>query len=553
MAHPEASSSSSSSGTPASPSLPVKEDWCLMQSRQGRYYFLKMQNCRIENNIPDGLSSSSQAYIIAEKLMEVHGGKLHLICDRKNSDWDMANNLKGLTDELAQLRQESKAERAGQGRKHILQSIQKGMDGVQAQINAAGPADRHAQDVLDLSGLNLQEAARLLKPYVTQPHQVYGFDGAYMDDHHPPFLPVFSTVKVLKEKTRKKIKKNSSKQRQILFRMQSGSRAGKSRFLEELRRRQEHYNHPNTPDYQDYGRGFVIDLSFNGNADPYEAQRDGKLLASQLLGQRIFARHFLSCSLDTLYSILLDRCPRWHDFLSRLTLLPVMKSLRQYLIAQRLEQYDTAAEEVHMILAVDDLQMLESAAAQSGAAAVGLGIVNAIQGWCVGSSLHSGDIWFAMLVGTGLAFCNYTLTAKFDIIDLVLPPLSEPGRRQLLEQYELPGGELPSGAVERALDQDCALQSLCDGTLGIPGAITVLAEAATNHYNNGHMLGMEAITKELTLEQLQQGMGLFFVTPAPAHLRNLHMPQQYSLLLPIGWSENLSQRARNQKASLPPP
>ena len=42
--------------------------------------------------------------------------------------------------------------------------------------------------------LNLQEAARLLKPYVTQPHQVYGFDGAYMDDHHLPFLPVFSTV-----------------------------------------------------------------------------------------------------------------------------------------------------------------------------------------------------------------------------------------------------------------------------------------------------------------------------------------------------------------------
>ena len=39
--------------------------------------------------------------------------------------------------------------------------------------------------------------------------------------------------------------------------------------------------------------GFVIDLSFNGNGDPYEAQRDGKLLASQLLGQRILARHFL--------------------------------------------------------------------------------------------------------------------------------------------------------------------------------------------------------------------------------------------------------------------
>ena len=42
--------------------------------------------------------------------------------------------------------------------------------------------------------LNLQEAARLLKPCVTQPLKVYTFDGAYIDDHGPPFLPVFSMV-----------------------------------------------------------------------------------------------------------------------------------------------------------------------------------------------------------------------------------------------------------------------------------------------------------------------------------------------------------------------
>ena len=38
--------------------------------------------------------------------------------------------------------------------------------------------------------------------------------------------------------------------------------------------------------------GFVIDLN-NGNGDPYDTHRDGKFAPSQLLGQRIFARHFL--------------------------------------------------------------------------------------------------------------------------------------------------------------------------------------------------------------------------------------------------------------------
>ncbi len=109
---------------------------------------------------------------------------------------------------------------------------------------------------------------------------------------------------------------------------------------------------------------------------------------------------------------------------------------------------------------------------------------------CAGSSVASGNIRFAMLVGTGLAFCRFR---KFDIVDLVLPPLSEHGRRQLLKQSELPGGKLPSGAVQRALDQDHTLQSLCDGTLGIPGAIKVLGAAVTAHFNNGHELGRYAL------------------------------------------------------------
>ncbi|KAK9832309.1 hypothetical protein WJX74_005853 [Apatococcus lobatus] len=134
-------------------------------------------------------------------------------------------------------------------------------------------------------------------------------------------------VKDFKKKARKKLK-DSTNERQRLFRMQSGSRAGKSRFLEELRRRQEHYNQPDTPHHEDYGRGFVIDLNFNGNGDPYDTHRDGKIAPSQLLGQRIFARHFLSCSLEVLHSILLATCPRGQqDFLSRLTLPAVMTSL----------------------------------------------------------------------------------------------------------------------------------------------------------------------------------------------------------------------------------
>ena len=126
---------------------------------------------------------------------------------------------------------------------------------------------------------------------------------------------------------------------------------------------------------------------------------------------------------------------------------------------------------------------------------------------CAGSSVDSGNIRFAMLVGTGLAFCNSMLTSKFDIIDLVLPPLSEHGSRQLLQQIELPGGQLPIGAVQRALDPDSTLQSLCDGTLGIPGAIQMLGEAATAHFNNGHELGRYALLqKHLHAQRPCQGL-----------------------------------------------
>ena len=42
------------------------------------------------------------------------------------------------------------------------------------------------------------------------------------------------------------------------------------------------------------------------------------------------------------------------------------------------------------ILAVDELQLLQMDTAESGAAGVGKGIVNAIQAWCAGAypSLH---------------------------------------------------------------------------------------------------------------------------------------------------------------------
>ena len=75
--------------------------------------------------------------------------------------------------------------------------------------------------------------------------------------------------------------------------------------------------------------------------------------------------HCCSCSLEVLHSILLATCPRGQqDFLSRLTLPPVMTSLWEYLVAHRLEPLDdpaagadsvslqqdvTAAKEVHMV------------------------------------------------------------------------------------------------------------------------------------------------------------------------------------------------------------
>ena len=66
---------------------------------------------------------------------------------------DKGRPLARLMEELAQLRQESKAERAGQGREHILQSIQKDMAGIEAQINAAG--QQHALGIQCLVSVDL--------------------------------------------------------------------------------------------------------------------------------------------------------------------------------------------------------------------------------------------------------------------------------------------------------------------------------------------------------------------------------------------------------------
>ena len=59
---------------------------------------------------------------------------------------------------------------------------------------------------------------------------------------------------------------------------------------------------------------FVIDVNFNRNGDPYKAQRDGDFFASQLLGQRIFARHFLRYPVPHICSTMRLKCSLRNDW-----------------------------------------------------------------------------------------------------------------------------------------------------------------------------------------------------------------------------------------------
>lgn len=76
--------------------------------------------------------------------------KLRLVlCPELLARRAMTDNLTKRMAELAQLREEAKAERAGQGREQILQSIQKDMASIEAQLKAAG--HQHALHIQMLS------------------------------------------------------------------------------------------------------------------------------------------------------------------------------------------------------------------------------------------------------------------------------------------------------------------------------------------------------------------------------------------------------------------
>ena len=104
-----------------------------------------------------------------------------------------------------------------------------------------------------------------------------------------------------------------------------------------------------------------------------------------------------------------------------------------------------------------------------------------------GASQPKGDLRSAMLVGTGLSFCNFELTRRFNVLDLKLPSLTEDGRRELLA-HQLRELSLPDSEIKRCLE-DRSLQSLSADTMGIPGAVMQLMHAIKGHYGKGHEIG----------------------------------------------------------------
>ncbi|KAK9850623.1 hypothetical protein WJX84_009441 [Apatococcus fuscideae] len=241
------------------------------------------------------------------------------------------------------------------------------------------------------------------------------------------------------------------------------------------------------------GRGLVIDVNMKGAGDWYQAQRDCEFLSSVLLGQHIFARHLLGCSVTDLHHILQIHCINSNAFLERLRLQGVMATLREQLMLQHQGgtsgNNESLVQPHHLILAVDELQNFHMDATQAGQPTTPMDIANDICDWCQGESLSEGDIRCAILVGTGFSFCDFTLTRKFNFINLKLPNLTECGRQELLV-HQLCQFSLPESDVQGALE-DRSLQSLCADTMGIPRAVIQLMQVVVDHYGKGHEIGRE--------------------------------------------------------------
>ncbi len=104
-----------------------------------------------------------------------------------------------------------------------------------------------------------------------------------------------------------------------------------------------------------------------------------------------------------------------------------------------------------------------------------------------GASQPEGDLRCALLIGTGLSFCNLQLTRRLNLLDLNLPNLTEDGRRQLLA-HQLHNLHLSEAEIARCL-KERSLQSLSADTMGMPGAVMHLMQAIQDHYSKGHEIG----------------------------------------------------------------
>ncbi|KAK9818508.1 hypothetical protein WJX74_004586 [Apatococcus lobatus] len=208
---------------------------------------------------------------------------------------------------------------------------------------------------------------------------------------------------------------------------------------------------------------------------------------------QVHRRTWARCSVTDLHHILQIHCINSNAFLERLRLQGVMATLREQLMLQHQGgtsgNNESLVQPHHLILAVDELQNFHMDATQAGQPTTPMDIANDICDWCQGESLSEGDIRCAILVGTGFSFCDFTLTRKFNFINLKLPNLTECGRQELLV-HQLCQFSLPESDVQGALE-DRSLQSLCADTMGIPRAVIQLMQVVVDHYGKGHEIGRE--------------------------------------------------------------
>ncbi|KAK9805767.1 hypothetical protein WJX73_007352 [Symbiochloris irregularis] len=331
-----------------------------------------------------------------------------------------------------------------------------------------------------LSRASLAEAATIIAPYLPSETATDRFNTKFYEDHNPPFANIFDGIAERKgsKQTSLEVEEGAAlqvtlgKTWPLMFLLATGSRAGKSHFVFECNVKQMMYNDRHHERYKDYGEGLFVMVDFNGSGDPLERAQEE--VPTLVLGQRIFARSLLKCSLRALrHALVRMHATAFLNYLDMDAVLDAVCAVR-WPMGDAALSAPTTSKTRHIVVVIDELQVLHQRTMDTALYYMANDCLTTLNTWCQASP--STEERCVLLAGTGLAFCDVIVTDKWTCVDLSLPPLTPESSETLLaEQIANVAGGLDMARL--LVQNDRGLRTMFLSTLFFPGILMMLGEA----------------------------------------------------------------------------